>query len=74
MVNANDEMIKTCSINNSDKIQRRHPDLNRSITVLQTAALPLGHAAIKEKSGKRDLNPRLQPWQGCTLPLSYSRV
>lgn len=27
-----------------------------------------------EKSGKRDLNPRLQPWQGCTLPLSYSRV
>ena len=24
-------------------------------------------------SGKRDLNPRLQPWQGCTLPLSYSR-
>ena len=22
-------------------------------------------------SGKRDLNPRLQPWQGCTLPLSY---
>jgi hypothetical protein len=25
-------------------------------------------------SGKRDLNPRLQPWQGCTLPLSYSRL
>jgi len=25
-------------------------------------------------SGKRDLNSRLQPWQGCTLPLSYSRV
>ena len=25
-------------------------------------------------SGKRDLNPRLQPWQGCTLPLSYSRA
>ena len=28
---------------------------------------------IKRWSGKRDLNPRLQPWQGCTLPLSYSR-
>ena len=31
---------------------------------------------ISEKafwSGRRDLNPRLQPWQGCTLPLSYSR-
>ena len=25
------------------------------------------------ESGRRDLNPRLQPWQGCTLPLSYSR-
>ena len=25
-------------------------------------------------SGRRDLNPRLQPWQGCTLPLSYSRI
>ena len=25
-------------------------------------------------SGRRELNPRRQPWQGCTLPLSYSRV
>ncbi len=25
------------------------------------------------RSGKWDSNPRLQPWQGCTLPLSYSR-
>ena len=23
---------------------------------------------IKRKSGKRDSNPRLQPWQGCALP------
>jgi hypothetical protein len=29
---------------------------------------------VEEKwSGKRDLNPRPQPWQGCALPLSYSR-
>ena len=41
--------------------------------VLQTSALPLGYAAIIWWSGRRDLNPRLQPWQGCTLPLSYSR-
>jgi hypothetical protein len=42
--------------------------------VLQTSALPLGYAARKKKwSGKRDLNPRLRPWQGRTLPLSYSR-
>ena len=25
-------------------------------------------------SGRRGSNPRLQPWQGCTLPLSYSRT
>ena len=24
-------------------------------------------------SGKRDSNSRPQPWQGCALPLSYSR-
>jgi hypothetical protein len=30
---------------------RRHPDLNRGITVLQTAALPLGYAAAKNGAG-----------------------
>src|SRR5215469_15374251 len=25
-------------------------------------------------SGRRDSNPRPQPWQGCALPLSYARV
>src|SRR3569623_651176 len=25
------------------------------------------------RSGRRDLNPRRPPWQGGTLPLSYSR-
>jgi hypothetical protein len=28
---------------------------------------------MKIWSGRRDLNPRLRPWQGRTLPLSYSR-
>src|SRR5580700_3164705 len=34
-----------------------------------------GNAGSREKlwSGRRDLNPRLRPWQGRTLPLSYSR-
>ena len=33
-----------------------------------------GNASEKGKwSGKRDSNPRLRPWQGRTLPLSYSR-
>ncbi len=25
-------------------------------------------------SGRRDSNSRLQPWQGCALPLSYARI
>ena len=25
-------------------------------------------------SGRRDSNPRHQPWQGCALPLSYARI
>ena len=29
---------------------------------------------FKKKSGKRDSNPRPQPWQGCALPLSYFRM
>ena len=32
---------------------------------------------ISEKkiwSGRRDSNPRPQPWQGCALPLSYTRI
>jgi hypothetical protein len=27
----------------------------------------------KQFSGQRDSNARHQPWQGCTLPLSYAR-
>ena len=30
---------------------RRHPDLNRRITVLQTVALPLGYAALGAGNG-----------------------
>ncbi len=32
-----------------------------------------GLEASKDWSGRRDLNPRRPPWQGGTLPLSYSR-
>ena len=28
----------------------------------------------EEWSGRRDSNPRPQPWQGCALPLSYTRA
>ena len=52
------------------------------IEVLQTSALAtwrrrplscIGWRKEEKWSGRRDLNPRPQPWQGCTLPLSYSR-
>jgi hypothetical protein len=29
---------------------------------------------LKSWSGRRDSNPRPQPWQGCALPLSYARA
>ena len=34
---------------------------------------PMSIADVRGWSGRRDSNPRRQPWQGCTLPLSYSR-
>src|SRR5437773_4229669 len=38
------------------------------------AGLPaVARKASEGWSGKRDSNPRLRPWQGRTLPLSYSR-
>ena len=36
-------------------------------------ALDLRATFAEKWSGKRDSNPRLRPWQGRTLPLSYSR-
>ena len=37
---------------------------------------PLYPLALSETfwSGRRDSNPRPQPWQGCALPLSYTRI
>ena len=29
---------------------------------------------IHNKSGRRDSNPRRQPWEGCILPLNYFRI
>src|SRR5690554_358743 len=49
------------------------PRFELGIEVLQTPALPLGYAADKKWSGKRDSNPRPSPWQGDALPLSYFR-
>src|SRR6476661_6239472 len=41
-------------------------------TALQAVASPLGHSTVKVESnlssGRRDSNPRPQPWQGCALP------
>ncbi len=37
---------------------------------------PVKTLNLKENfwSGRRDSNPRHQPWQGCALPLSYARI
>ena len=47
------------------------PGFEPGVKDLQSSALPLGYVA--SWSGRRDLNSRLSPWQGDTLPLSYTR-
>jgi hypothetical protein len=59
-----------CSRSGSDSraASGRPPSLHRSY------GGQLSPAFVSESwSGKRDSNPRLRPWQGRTLPLSYSR-
>jgi hypothetical protein len=46
--------------------------INAEPPKVRTAQVREAHI-IKVWSGKRDSNPRLRPWQGRTLPLSYSR-
>ena len=39
--------------------------------------MPVSYSKLASRrvwSGRRDSNSRLQPWEGCTLPLSYSRA
>ena len=48
-------------------------------TNLKNATMPILHLLLNNHrrffwSGRRDSNPRHQPWQGCTLPLSYTRT
>ena len=45
----------------------------RSARVVKRASRGAGAPGDKNWSGKGDSNPRLRPWQGRTLPLSYSR-
>ncbi len=46
---------------------------NRSSWWRKRKGRRLASGRTRDWSGKRDLNPRLRPWQGRTLPLSYSR-
>ena len=50
--------------------------LRRPVCQTKGEDLPLTRlrsSPLNPWSGRRDLNPRLRPWQGRTLPLSYSR-
>src|SRR5215475_14213653 len=53
------------------------PELKCPFALTQTAQTLVSARGQCEQelwSGRRDLNPRLRPWQGRTLPLSYSRL
>ena len=54
--------------------RRRRSNLGRQATGPADRTEGCGGTHRRENwSGKRDSNPRLRPWQGRTLPLSYSR-
>src|SRR5262245_25263183 len=41
---------------------------------LRRISMTVGLSSLRTLERETGLNPRLQPWQGCTLPLSYSRI
>jgi hypothetical protein len=44
------------------------------IALLECLGKKFERCFLSNWSGKRDSNSRPQPWQGCALPLSYSRL
>ena len=46
---------------------------SRCAAVAQRTGLQNRRQSAGNWSGRRDSNPRPQPWQGCALPLSYAR-
>ena len=48
-----------------------HPPQDFKSCASACSATPACH--IENWSGRRDSNPRPQPWQGCILPLNYFR-
>ncbi len=54
--------------------QRRHPDLNRGMEVLQTSALPLGYAAHACRAGDRARTGDPNLGKVVLYQLSYTRI
>ena len=54
--------------------QRRHPDLNRGMEVLQTSALPLGYAASACRAGDRVRTGDPNLGKVVLYQLSYTRM
>jgi hypothetical protein len=48
-------------------------DISPALRGACTCGCRSGLTWMKRWSGRRDSNPRPQPWQGCALPLSYAR-
>ena len=48
--------------------------MNRMRAHCAPTQIPSVAKSLKNWSGRGDSNPRPQPWQGCALPLSYTRI
>src|SRR3712207_340567 len=56
-----------------DEGGRRKDEVKKQAVKTSPCVLHPSAFILATESGRRDLNPRLRPWQGRTLPLSYSR-
>jgi hypothetical protein len=57
----------------SNSLKKGGGELPSPPPLIQNRLIFYQASTIKFWSGKRDSNSRPQPWQGCALPLSYSR-
>jgi hypothetical protein len=63
----------TTSVDSLTNLLRERSQFNFQATYAAIKAEP-SPFETDPVSGRRGSNPQLQPWEGCTLPLSYSRA
>ncbi len=72
--NIKKELLNACGANGRNRTGT-DKKVREILSLLCLPIPPHSHTTSEnEWSGRRGSNPRPQPWQGCALPLSYSRI